>query len=109
MAVYEYFDFYDQIVKTSELRAKVDPRTFWYLPRNSNFGEFVKKSTSYLYIDARSTPFNKCKELIETSKDEKIVIHTYFDKTASTLLANAARLRGCKVVIEVCEHASELA
>ncbi|QIG68117.1 hypothetical protein EVB55_182 [Rhizobium phage RHph_Y68] len=109
MAVYEYYDFYSQLVKTSEKRAKADPRTLWYLPRNSEIGPFLEKSTTgYLYVDARNVPFNKCKEMIENSKEEKVAIHTYFDKTASTLLANAARLKGFKVVIEFCEHASEI-
>ncbi|QIG69746.1 hypothetical protein EVB81_177 [Rhizobium phage RHph_I46] len=108
MAVFEFWDFYRKLVETSEKRSKADPRTQWYLPRNSEIKEFLDKSTiGYLYVDARNVPFNKCKEMIENSKEEKVAIHTYFDKTASTLLANAARLKGCKVVIEFCEHASE--
>ncbi|QGZ13978.1 hypothetical protein PP939_gp169 [Rhizobium phage RL38J1] len=106
--MFEYWDFYRKLVETSEKRAKIDPRTFWYLPRESNIGEFLAKSTSYLYIDARKIPFNQCKDIIENSKEEKVAIHTYFDKTASTLLANVARLKGFKVVIEFSEHASEV-
>lgn len=111
MAMYDYWDFFTKLVETSELRAKVDPRTQWYVPRDTKLKEFFSKKygDTYLYVDAVNVPYNKCKDLIVGSSAEKIVIHTYFDKPSSTLLANTARMKGCKVVIEFIEHASEKA
>lgn len=103
--MYKFFDFFEHLVKTSEIRAKVDPRTFWYLPKDTQIADFFKyQRDDYVFIDLRTTPVNQAKEIARGAK--KIAIVSYMDKKGSSIIANEVRSTA-EVIIEFCEHLSE--
>ncbi|AKE44849.1 hypothetical protein AU106_gp218 [Sinorhizobium phage phiM9] len=103
--MYRFFDFFEHLVKTSEVRAKVDPRTFWYLPKGSKIEDFFELDrTDYTFINLKTTSLNQAKELLRGAK--KVAILSYMDKKGSSILANEIRATA-DVIIEFCEHYSE--
>lgn len=103
--MYQFFDFFEKLVKTSEIRAKVDPRTFWYLPRDTQIADFFKyQRDDYVFIDLTKTPVNQAKELVRGAK--KVAILSHMDKKGSSIIANEVR-GTAEVIIEFCEHFSE--
>ena len=99
-------------VRTSELRAKVHPKTKWYIPRNYVDWRWIEMITDigYLFVDMRDIGLNKVKEIISenSSKCKKVILVSYMDYTASLLAANYAVDQGYEVVIEFHEQMHEV-